>query len=159
MAEKETMPKASDRVMQRIDALEKTLTNKKEETKMPELCPECGKAHTHTEIEFIKRDHKTELEKAVADATQARAEKDQTIKQAEAVLKGHNPPTADLFEHWETCPDCKPKLESLIGERYVKPAFTQGKESIGKDEVEAWLKANNYFPPIREISLPSRSKK
>ena len=115
-----------------------------------QFCPEC-----RAEARNMRRDSQQELEKLAAERNEAQ----ELLKD---VVKGHSHLTADMFKKWEDCPNCKPQLESLIQEKYIKPAFTKGfdkgKESIGLDDVKAWLKANAYLEPIREI-IVQRGKK
>ena len=139
------------------EAIDYILKMKEKEVKpMPEgsiYCPTCHQPHSaHTELveaRTLLRERDKKLEEQASKA----------LEQLEAISKGHTSPTPELFGNWETCPDCKPKLEKLMNEKYVIPAVERGRQSIGKDEVEKWLKENHYLPAIREILVSKGGKK
>jgi len=116
----------------------------KEVRAMPEFCPDCFKLEQAAEL--TKRDHQHSLEKL-------EAERDTAKQQLEAAVNAHTSPTSDLFEHWETCPNCKPKLESLVGERYIKPAYRMGQDDPTMEGMEAKLAEIGFLPPIKKIRI------
>ena len=116
----------------------------KEVRAMPEFCPDCFKLEQAAEL--TKRDHQHSLEKL-------EAERDTAKQQLEAAVNAHTSPTSDLFEHWETCPNCKPKLESLVRERYIEPAYARGQESPTMEGMESKLAEIGFLPPIKKIRI------
>ena len=109
-----------------------------------EFCPGCFKKDQAAEL--AKRDHQHSLEKL-------EAERDTAKQQLEAVANAHTSPTEELFQHWETCPNCKPKLDGLVGERYIKPAYQKGQESPTMDGIKAKLASMGWLPPMSKITI------
>ena len=134
---------------------EKLKSQKQEDDPMAEsrYCKDC---RPYAEVDELK--HQGALEKKLEEVEKLTAERDKAQERLEAVAKAHLPPTPNLFDDWESCPDCKPRLVPILKDRYIQPAFDEGKKSIGKDEVERWLKENRYLPAIREIVVQKGKK-
>ena len=131
-----------------------TLTKKSSEggekimDKELDFCPECLRKENQAEL--TKRDHQHELEKATQ-------ERDSAKQQLAATVNGHISPTADLFEHWKGCTDCAPKLEAML-KPFVSDAYQKGQNDPNMDGVRAKLKADGWYPPIKNIVIKPKGR-
>ena len=117
----------------------------------------CKDCRPYAEVDDLKhqgalKEKSDELERLKVEANRAQETLEQQIEQFKGIVQDYADP-----DHRQKCTGSNCAVSNLH-KQIEEKGFREGKGSIAKDDVEKWLKENQYLPAIREIVVTKGKK-